>query len=376
MSCMKNGSLFVFRAACLCLLNALFLVAVATGTTLDKKGSLKITRVGLDTKVFNPSKGETVTLGFEVTRQAGVQVAIYDTLGQKVQSFDMPDLKAGRHNITWDGRRVNGKLAAGDVFLYVIEAKTKDGNKVIYNPARKTGGFEVKPLEYTLDKKTGEIEYVLPKACMIRIRAGLKDGMFTGSVFEWEPRTAGRHNYKWDGKDNSDQMNLLRHRDLDIRLTCYTLPANTIITTGTIIPFAFEKNPGGTESRERSRLWATEGKYFHYQHAPRSCHQPNFKVLFPTQAKSNSVDAPVVSGIVPVRIELDQRDAQHLINTRFEIMLFVDGVFIYEIEEGSSPFTFNWDTKGFAKSPHIVTVNLIAYDDHIGIVSRKVILGD
>ena len=373
---MKKDSLFIFRAACLCLLDALFLVGVATGAIPENEGSFKITRVGLDTKIFNPSKDETVTLGFEVTRQAGVQVVIYDALGQKVQSFDMPDLEAGRHSITWDGRRANGELAAGDIFLYVIEAKTKNGKKAAYNPAKETGGFMVKPLEYTLDKETGEIEYVLPKACMIRIRAGLKAGMFAKSLFDWRPNTAGRHSYKWDGKDNTGQMYLLKHPDLDIRLTCYTLPANTIITTGTIIPFAFEKNPGVVESRERSRLWATKGKYFHYQHDPRICRQPKFKVLFPNSAETNNKDVPVVSGVAPLRVELDPRDVQHLINTRFEIMLFIDGVFIYEIEEGSSPFTFNWDTRGFAKGPHIVTVNLVAYDDHIGIVSRKVIVGD
>lgn len=373
---MKNNSFFVFRAICLSLLNFIFLVTVATGATQQKKGPFRITRVGLDQKSFNPSKGETVALSFEITKQADAQVAIYDRLGQKVRSFDMPDLEAGRHSITWNGRRANGKLAAGDVFLYVIEAETKDGRKTTYNPAKKTGGFEVKSLEYTLDRETGKIEYVLPKTCMIRIRAGLKDGMFGKSLFDWKPSTAGRHTYNWDGKDNSGWMNLLKHRDLDIRLTCYTLPENTIITTGAIVPFEPAKNPGETGNPERSRLWATKGKYFHYRHDPRICHQPRFKVLFPRSSVAKKSNVPVVSGVAPLRVELDPRDAQHLINTRFEIMLFIDGVFIYEIEEGSSPFTFNWDTKGFAKGPHIVTVDLIGYDDHIGIVSRKVIVGD
>jgi hypothetical protein len=79
---------------------------------------------------------------------------------------------------------------------------------------------------------------------------------------------------------------------------------------------------------------------------------------------------------VPVRVELDERDEQHLINTRFEIMLFVDGTFIYEMYDGTSPFTYNWDTSRFAKGLHILTVNVFSFDDHVGIVSRKVILGD
>lgn len=373
---MKYSSLFVSGITCVYLLNALFLVGVVIGASPERRGPLEVTRVGLDKKSFNPSKGENVALSFEITKQADVQVLIYDCLGRQVRSFDMPDMEAGRHSVTWDGRKADGKFASGDVFLYVIEAKKKDGKKTTYNPASKTGGFEVKPLEYTLDRKTGKIEYVLPKACMIRIRAGLKDGMFGKSLFDWKPSTAGRHTYKWDGKDNSGMMNLLKHQDLDIRLTCYTLPDNTIIKTGEIVSFESDKNPGETESQERQRIWSTKGKYFHYQHDPRICHQPGFKVLFPVGTKAENKDIPVVSGVVPIRIELDPRDEQHLINTRFEIMLFIDGVFIYEIEEGSSPFTFNWDTKSFAKGSHIVTVNLVGYDDHIGIESRKVIVGD
>jgi hypothetical protein len=57
-------------------------------------------------------------------------------------------------------------------------------------------------------------------------------------------------------------------------------------------------------------------------------------------------------------------------------MVFIDSVYIFEVEEGSSPFTYNWDTAGFVKGPHVITVNIVGYDDHIGIVSRKVIIGD
>jgi hypothetical protein len=79
--------------------------------------------------------------------------------------------------------------------------------------------------------------------------------------------------------------------------------------------------------------------------------------------------------MTPIRIELDNRDIRNLVNRRFEIMLYIDGVFLFEMEEGTSPFTFNWDTKPFAKGSHILTVNIMSYDDHIGVVSQKVIIG-
>jgi len=370
---MKKESAIIFKLVCLGVFSISLLTAIAAEAGAQKKDPLRITRVGLDRKSFNPSNGEKAALGFEISKPGDVQVAIYNRLGEKVCGFNMAGLKAGRHSITWDGHGPYGPPAAGNVFLYVIEATTKDGEKFVYNEAAKTGGIEMKPLKYTMDKNTGRIEYVLPKAGMVRIRAGLKDGMFGKSMFHWKPHTAGRHTYQWDGMDNSGMMNLLRHPELELRLRSYTLPANTVIITGKVKPLKSGKEHLENENPGGESVWATKSKNLHYRHDPRICHPPRFTVSFPG-SKEEGNGAPVVSGIVPVRVELDKHDVWHLTSTRYEIMIFVDGVYIYEIEEGSSPFTFNWDTRTFAKGPHVMTVNVLGYDDHIGIVSRRIFI--
>lgn len=363
----------IFRRAFFCL--AIFFLNCITVYSFPP-GIFEVTRVGLDKKSFDPTNGEKVDIGFETTEDADVNVAIYDVLGQKVKNFNVSAKKEQRCNIAWDGLNFEGNVPSGNVFLYTIEAQTKQGQNYLHNPAAKTGGIEVKPLEYTFDNKTGNIEYVLPKACMVRIRAGFKDGMFARSIFDWEPQTAGRHTYMWDGKDESGFMNLLRHPELDLRLTCYTLPDNTVIFNGKTIPLDNPQKGDRTNLSEREKTWATKGKYMHYMHDPRICHKPGFNISFLSAKKVDDSNNPIVSGVVPIRVELDGRDKEHLINTRFEVMLFIDGVYVYEIEEGSSPFTYNWDTSNFAKGPHIITINIVGYDDHIGIVSRKVVVGD
>ncbi|MHC4122457.1 MAG: FlgD immunoglobulin-like domain containing protein [Planctomycetota bacterium] len=343
----------------------------ASGQSSQK---LEFTRMWLDKKVFDPSRGENATLTFGINKTADVKVKIYDVLGRNIKSFVMDKLKAGEHTINWDGFDSGGKLTAGNVFLYILEAEAEDGSKITYNPATKTGGIEVKTLEYTFDHKSGRIEYVLPKASMVRIRAGFRDGMFGKSIFVWKPHRAGRHVYMWDGKDDSGMINMLKHPELDLRLGCFTLPDNTIITTGNTIELPEENSQINIKQREE--VWATKGKGRHYQHDPRICHPPRFKVMFPTSSRQDDEKVPVVSGIVPIRVELDERDEEHLIDTRFEIMIFIDSVYVYEVEEGSSPFNYNWDTGNFARGPHLITVNILGYDDHIGIVSHKVIVGD
>ncbi len=357
---------------CLAIGPCLAALGPAQTAVAGRAAPLRITTVSLDSKTFDPAKGQKVELAFEINKRAGVVVSIYDRMGAKVWADRKGELEAGEHKVVWDGCRSDGKMAADRVFLYVIEAIGGE-EKVVYNPSGPTGGLWVKPHEYTLDKKTGKIEYVLPKACMVRLRAGLKDGLMAATVLDWAPRRAGRHTEKWDGKDPSGLMNLINHPDLALELACYTLPSNTIIRTGKDVPV--EPNRPVLDRSARRKLWATDKKYLHYRHNPRDCHDTRFSVSFPKRVGLDEEGNPIVSGTTPLRIELDRRDADSITNSRFEILLYVDGVFFFEIEEGTNPFTFQWNTETFAKGPHIITANLRSYDDHVGVVTRKVVVG-
>lgn len=332
---------------------------------------LDIAKVKLDKKIFEPAKNETVSISFEITQDTDVEITIYDRLAIVAKKFSPVNLKAGQHKITWDGRNDNGKLTDGKVFLYIIEATAPNSQKVVYNRSERTGGLEVKPLEYTLDDKTGKIEYVLPKACMIRIRAGLRDSMLARTLMDWQPRTAGRHTEIWDGLDKSGTVNLLRHPALDLNLTCYTLPANTILVKGGN-DLSDETEKSRKKNLIRNEIWDTQNKYLHYRHNPLTCHESSFAVSFPGVKRFDDRKIPILTGTTAVRVVLDERDAKSLINSRFEVMFYIDGIFLFEMEEGTNPFTFNWNTIGLSKGYHILTVNVMSYDDHIGTVSTKV----
>ncbi|MHC4124340.1 MAG: hypothetical protein ACYSSI_12255, partial [Planctomycetota bacterium] len=294
-------------------LSSIFVFEADAGAAI-KPTPLAISRVRLDRKSFDPSQKETIDLEFVINKKCDVRVFIYDRLGINIKVFEIPDASSGKQVITWDGKDTKGRLACGNVFLYAIEvtdSKTKE--KTIYNPSERTGGLSVKSLEYTFDSETGKIEYVLPKACMIRIRAGLKSGMLARTIIDWRPSSAGRHVETWEGKDTSGTMNLLKHPELDLNLTCYTLPDNTIIAEGKTIPLKAYHGSEHQKNKTHINPWSKKGKYIHYQHNPLVCHEPKYTVVFP-KAKKSDVKIPVVSGRTPIRVELDQEDTQHLIN--------------------------------------------------------------
>lgn len=351
-----------------CIILLITVTSVNGTDVVSKSVRFEITKVQLDKKAFTPSKGEKVSLLFEITKEADVKVMIYDELGNLVRQFEMLSVLFGRHNIKWDGYDTKHNLAAGRMFLYVIEAIDKSGNKIVYNPSDYTGGIMEEAKDYGFDKDSGKIEYVLPKTCMVRFRAGLKDSAFIKTILDWQPQTAGRHTLIWDGKDSTGLMNIGKRPDLELGLTCYSLPANTILVENDYIPFK-----SAVCDSPKNDIWHKHGKYMHYTHDLRNCHEPRFFVSFP-QSKTQK-DIPVLSGIVPLRVEIAPEDIQYMVSKRFEIVFYVDGVFLFEIEEGTSPFTCHLDTKGFAKGEHILTVNMISYDDHIGVLNKQIIIG-
>ncbi|MFC1604873.1 hypothetical protein ACFL5F_07590 [Planctomycetota bacterium] len=316
----------------------------------------------------------------QINKLADVNIWIYDRLGKVVRQSKKSNVDSDGCKVVWDGRQNSGELAAGNVFLYVIEATTPSGEKIIYNRAPETGGLKVKPLEYTFDKNSGKISYVLPKACMVRLRAGLKDGMLAQTLIDWEPRKSGRHTLTWNGKDQSGLLNLRNHPELKLDLTCYRLPDNSIIVTGKTIPLTLPKTSNNSQQEgnqtKSSNPWSTTNKYLHYQHEPYHCHEPRFTVTFPNVSQQSENNIPIVSRITPIRVELAPQDARYIISKRFEVMLFIDGIYYFEMEEATSPYTFNWDTDGFNPGLHTLTVNVMSYDDHIGVKSLQVMIGE
>ena len=89
-------------------------------------------------------------------------------------------------------------------------------------------------------------------------------------------------------------------------------------------------------------------------------------------AKRNGENPPILDEKTLVRVTLKEADKAFLINQRFEVMFFVDTVFLFEEEEGQDPFNYEWDTTGLAPGEHLLTVNLVGYEDHLGVKTVRV----
>ncbi len=68
---------------------------------------------------FNPS----TTIHFNLPRQAAVNLAVYNSLGQLIQILVNQSLPAGQHEVAWDGRDISGSMVSSGLYFYRIESE-------------------------------------------------------------------------------------------------------------------------------------------------------------------------------------------------------------------------------------------------------------
>lgn len=194
---------------------------------------------------------------------------------------------------------------------------------------------EILARDIHFDAESGNIEYILPQDALVRIRIGVKNGgMLIVNLLDWEFRKAGRQIERWNHKDSSGKVDFTGRKDLMLTLAC--LPVD--------------------EHKRRQYAGVIKG----FRSAP------DFDIVFPSAVDITDDGSAVVSGIAPVRIIIAPDDQKWLTETKYEIGLFLDGIFLMEDEEGNNPYTYQLNTAGLNPGKHSVTVNVVGYEGEVG----------
>lgn len=207
-------------------------------------------------------------------------------------------------------------------------------------PVRAELPREVMAENISFDAETGEIRYILPEPAYVRIRVGIKEsGFFLAHAADWEYRDKGEHTQVWDGKAEGDDQDYRGRRDLMAVLTA--MPA---------------QNSAGAQGTGRLRK------------------APGITMSFPESERVDNQGRPIVKGRAPVRITIGEEDAKWLLNTRYELVLYIDQLFLMEEEEGLNPFTYYVDTSRLRDGRHSITAVIACYTGEASSLTQSVIV--
>lgn len=193
---------------------------------------------------------------------------------------------------------------------------------------------EINATDLSFDPETGKFGYTLPEPALVRIRIGVgQGGALLVNLVDWERREAGRYTQVWDYKDETGKITFEKRDNYKIVIAC--------------IPV----------TEEEQKIYQSSIKGF--RKAPR------FEVTFPESALDQD-GVPLFKHMDPIRVAIDPEDARWLTETKYELGIFINNVFLMEDEEGVNPFTYRMNTTGLRESPHVITINVVGYEGEVG----------
>lgn len=364
-----------FRFVPTALLAALLTASVAAGA-----GGLRITRVTCEPARFDPQAGESVRIAYRLSAPAEATLRIYDARELEVRRVPPAGRQtAGEHVAEWDGRDAGGAVVPPYYYTYVLTARGADGETVVHDLTDATGGRPLAVPTPRHDAANGEVSYVLPAAAIVNLRAGLPDGgPLLATIVDWVARPGGLNREPWDGWDASRAIDLSTLEHLRIGLSAYELPANAVIVTAP----GSRRRPRFIDAARLSggRRTPETGKpgrmYDHWKHPRDRCYDPRVRVIPPAELPRTTDGLPRIAGPVPLTVTVAPADRRYMLDQRFEIVVYVDFVFVFEEELGYTPFTWKWNPEGVNPGIHYLTVMLRGYEGHFGTETVKVRVDD
>jgi len=354
-----------------------------------------ISNVTADRLAVRAGAGEQVTWRFRTGTASSVTASIYDARDRLVRTIQRSEpLPAGDHTIAWDGRDDQGRQAPPAYYLLGIDSEAGD-TTARYDPSETTGGTLLQAAAVGFDPVKGLVHYALRRPSLVRIHLGLKgDGPLLRTLVDWVARDAGEQSERWDGWDAAHVVQFGDSRELDVQVWAYELPVNAVVVSPPATPdvarasaplgtigmvgavgqagrMEFLELPDGTPARPRGAARPHE-MYNHWLHDRARCHNPVAEVKAPEGTPRDATGAVQAAGPLPLRLVLPPQEAASLQEERFEVVVYLDGSFVFEEEQGYLPFTWTLGPETITPGEHVVTFMLRGYEGHFGSTSIRV----
>ena len=334
---------------------------------------LEIRHVQHDRNQLQTPGSEKVTVRFELSEPAAVTMNVYDGRDLLIRNIDSgKQLASGEHSLSWDGKDNAGRPVPPGAYHYTLVATDKDQQSVEYDLTDLTGGEDLEVRNVNWDNKQKTLSYLVQKPARVNIRIGLQnDGPLLRTLLEWVPRAAGTHQEKWDGMDASGVIDLSKHPKRDIVVLAFSLSDNSILV-------------GAPQSRDQlvaDMSWKAverERKQVSPRRMKTISQQPletrgdyMIHLTLPDGLEKTKEGLPVVTGRVPVRLDIADKDRKRALERRFEAGFYVDGIMVFENETGFLPMTWYWNTAGMNPGTHYLTTNVRGYEGNFGMQTVK-----
>lgn len=343
--------------------------------------TLAVEDVRVQPASFAPSLDQSCDVRYTLPAAVRTTVGIYGPNEERVRLLlDGAEQGPGQFQVTWDGRDEEGRPVPDEAYFVRIDLARGD-EWGAYDPTEFSGGDRVHPRDLEYSAQDDTITYALPKACRVLVRAGIYGGPVLKTVLNWRPRSAGFCTEVWKGRDEQNVRRFSVEEDAHFVVQCHGLPENSILTYGNreqdyrewYVAHGAEL-PRKPEVDRSSQLIGIQSQHWllptHLDKDP-----PLALTFLDAAAPPAAADDPVEVSGERTRVRIDVSDdlsREFIANQRFELVVFLDDERITEAEMAQVPFNWSWDLSSVPPGEYWLTVNLVTFQQHVGVVSQRV----
>lgn len=357
----------------------LFAAAACVYAQQGFSGRPEIKSVTVSPISFNPSKGETASLGYQLAGPAKVRICVYDAdngLIRELVAWAPRD--AGTNGDKWDGRDKSGAIVPDEAYFFTIEAGDKTGKVHVFDPTTFSGGDEIEIAGVTYDRQAGVARFQLDRPSRVLVRAGISGGPLIKTLIDWVALSPSAQSVSWDGKDEDDIAEVGQRDDLKFYAIGFLLPQASVIATGNSLTdySAYKRQIGRQQPLKPERPSQTRRVPIsdHWERLRYEDRAIRLSVRPVGNVELSPAGAAIVSGTCKALVEVHADDLPGLRRDRYEVIAYVDMLPLVEGEQGRSPYTLDWDTSKLAPGEHILTINVATASDRVGTTSMKVLV--
>jgi hypothetical protein len=333
------------------------------GCSVSSDIAPSISWVSTDRSVFEPEKGEVLTLRFRISSPSEVTVRFIDPFELAIRTIERELTEAGEHSVVWDGRDDGGNRVCPEAYVYTLSARALNADEsaepIVYDLRRLTGGEEVRPLDSRFDGEARRLEYSLTKPSRVRLILTRMDWPVK-TVEDWSVKPAGRHEAVWRAEDalGPGPSGALFHG--------FALADNTVLVKGAAVCGA-EMRRGAPVTPPRPWVESERELQLHAGHARALCYNPPVRLRLPDEVSRGPGGVPVIGEPVVLTAEGPQP------SPRGRVMVFRDGELLEETET-ELPYQWRLKPSDMGSGEHVLTVGYGWPEDHFGFAHLKVVV--
>ncbi|MGR5339477.1 hypothetical protein ACPV50_06110 [Vibrio astriarenae] len=333
--------------------------------------------LGVDVETINPAKGEVVMFRYLVTQPGTVTLDIYTpekTFLKKIGTKKHNE--SGEYFMRWDGTDRYGNVVPDAAWFPKLNWRSGQQHvsdfPALYSGGEASMGFQPK-------RTSTGVVFDLDTPSRVLVRHGLQDGPLMGHLAYWQPFPSGKVALRWDGLDQDRVTNMTERADFWLMGMSYSLPRFSVITRGNKKAswFTYRQEhdlkaarPNLEDISFRRNGMRIEKDYYYPRELP-----PELTLdIIPTsegEASASNTGHNLVTNHISFQLSMPGEPEWLFDNYFYEIVVFVDGEFVYEEEQGFLPFNGQVDTTNLSMGEHFLTLQIVSMSGP-GVVSKSI----